>query len=319
MADSLNTGLELELLLPVGMGRLELLALLQPIVGGRVESFEMPSKVPVPLQAAAGLEGDAATSALMAAMQDVARHHQARLHSIAPDARHFFLAHRCGRLVDAQGSCLLSVVHDNTIAGGERVAEVVTPPFGPDRLGWLRGLVESLAAIPGIALPEAGALHVHVDGRCLCDAAALARLVALYLRLETRLRRWLRTPATARSAQPLAAALLPALQQIAGQSWPEARAALAPLVRDRGCGLNLYNLLHQVDDKFTVELKLAAASLDPDWVLAVRALFLRLVAMACDSRLDLSCDDAALLRLLDPAAAIFAQLEPTLTAAAGRA
>jgi len=297
---TLTTGLELELLLPAGMGRLELLERLRPLIGGVVEPFDFPSKVPVPHGAGAGLEGDAATEAVMAAMQDVADHHQAKLHSISSDARFFYLSHRCGRLVGAEGATLLEVVHDNTIAGGERVAEVITPPLEPERVGWLRDLVERLAAVEGIEVPRRAALHVHVDAGELRDVEALARLVSLYFDHQARLRRWLRTPGRLHADQPMPRGLVLALQRAVGQPWAEVRPALAHELRDKRCGLNLYNLLHDVPDKLTVELKLAAASLVPDRVLAVRELFLRLVLLALALDAPLPRGEAALRQAIDP-------------------
>ncbi|MFH1810789.1 MAG: amidoligase family protein [Pseudomonadota bacterium] len=298
---SLTTGIELELLLPPGMTRMDLLERLRAFTGGQVQPFEFPSKVPVPHPARAGLEGEAAIQACLAAMQDIAAHHQARLHSIRPDGQFFYLSHRCGRLVDEHGMTLLEVVHDNTLAGGERVAEVITPPLAPEQADWLAALIAQLAAVPGIEVPPRAALHVHVDGKALCDAETLARLVALYLDHEALLRRWLHTPTGLHADRRMPHALLRSLHAGVGQPWEQVRPTLARALPDNCCGLNLYNLAHDRRDKLTVELKLAAASLDPAWVLAVRALFVALVelALACD--VDLPRDAAALVHAIDPA------------------
>jgi len=306
---TLSTGLELELLLPSGMTRLDLLSKLQPLVGGAVDPFDFPSKVPVPHQAGAGLADEAANAAVLAAMQAVAEHHQARLHSISPDARFFYLSHRCGRLVDAEGATLLEVVHDNTIAGGERVAEVITPPLMPEQVPWLGELVEALAAIDGVAVPPRSALHVHVDGRPFCEAEPLARLVSIYLDHQVTLRRWLRTPPGLHADRPLPGGFLRALQQAVGREWEVARPSLARQLHDKRAGLCLYNVVHGVADKLTIELKLAGGSLEADRVLAVRELFLRLALRAADLDADLPADEVGLRAALDPDAEITPVLE----------
>lgn len=248
------------------MNRLALAETLAADHGATVERFIFPSKIPVPSV------GDAA--ATIAIIQDIARHHEAHVQSVSPDYRWFYLAHRAARLTAVDGSWLCSIVHDNTLAGGERVAELVTRPLLRADLPWLESVVARLAAIDGCVVPESGALHVHLDGRAFCSAEVLARLVRTWLARETELRELAGTTAAMRRAGPLPEALAPALEALArcGATWDQARAELARHVTSRSFGLNLYNLVENDPQKLTVELKIARGSLDPARVIAIREL-----------------------------------------------
>ncbi|MCK6546775.1 amidoligase family protein [Myxococcota bacterium] len=277
----LTTGLELELLLPEHLGRLALASDLADWADARLEIFPFVSKVPMPsaddVRAAAkpGTKRLEPAEATLALVQSIAEHHQAMLHSVSDAGDAFYLIHRAGRLVADDGTVLLTIVHDNTIAGGERVAELVTPPLARARLPWLVDLLHMLAEIPGIVIPESGALHVHVDGRPFREVRALTSLVELYVAAEPVLRAVLATPDSFRAAQPLPSALLPALRELAAKDAPfdDVKALLARRIRDRRHGLNLYNLHEDDDAKLTVELKLARGTLDAARVVAIRELF----------------------------------------------
>lgn len=250
------------------MGRLALLERLAARLGGTVEPFEFPSKVPVP----SGLS-PAATIALI---QDIARHHEAEVRSVSPDYRFFYLAHRAGRL--RGGALELSVVHDNTLAGGERVAELVTAPLWRADLGALSAALEVIGAIDGVTTPDTAALHVHLDGAPFLEARALSRLIALFSRLEPALAVLTRTPPGLRRAAPLPRALVAELR--AELSWSAVEALLRREIQHRGYALNLYNLIAQDPQKLTVELKLAGSTIDPARVVAIRELYVRLALVA---------------------------------------
>lgn len=265
------------------MGRLELLERLAARLGGSVETFAFPSKVPVP----SGLS-PAATIALI---QDIARHHQAELRSVSPDYRFFYLAHRAGRL--RGGALELAVVHDNTLAGGERVAELVTAPLWRADLGGLRAALEVIGAIDGVTTPDTAALHVHLDGAPFLEARPLSRLIALFSRLEPALRVLTRTPPGLRRAAPLPPALGAELRS--ELAWAEVEALLRREIEHRGYALNLYNLIAGDPQKLTVELKLAGATIDPARVVAIRELYVRIALAALgEGSLELPTEAEAL-------------------------
>lgn len=278
----LTTGLELELLLPVGKSRIDLLAYLASWSGWTLQPFDFASKLPVPRPVAAmnGAEHRDPVGSILAQMQDVADHHQARLQCISDDGRYFFLAHPAGHLLDDKGAIRLSVVHDNTIAGGLRVAELITAPMAQDSDLDLARLIETVGQFLGITVPARSALHVHVDGAAFCAPAPLLRLVQLYNRFAPLLRRWLRSPDNLLQARPLPPVVESTLRNFEQRSWAATQHALRPLIADRGYGLNLYNLLHPHPDKLTVEVKIAGGSLDPAWIVAARRLVLNLAHLA---------------------------------------
>lgn len=260
----LKTGIEIELLLPAGMGRFDLLDALASRFGGTVERFDFPSKIPVP----SGLP-PAATIALI---QDIARHHEAQVRSISPDFRFVYLSHRAGRVNG------LSVVHDNTLAGGERVAEIVSSPMLREDLPAFAQIVAFIRDIPGVEIPETAALHVHVDGTGFQESAALICLIEAFEAIEPALRA--SAPVALRRAATLPSALLVELRD--GVPWRDALRAHVP---SRAFALNLYNLIADEPHKLTVELKLAGATLDPAKVLALREMFVALAAGALAARL----------------------------------
>ncbi|MCC7383226.1 MAG: amidoligase family protein [Deltaproteobacteria bacterium] len=298
-----STGLELELVLPEGMSRLALLDALATRFGGTVRPLIFPSKVPVPVLPFQGGSAEEAAAATLALIEDIARHHQAKVQSVSPDFRFFYLAHRAGALISSSGEQLLAVVHDNTLAGGERVAELVTKPLRRHELDWLEDLVGTIALIEGCTLPDTAALHVHVDGRPFLATRPLAQLARIYRDFEGALRALLRTPPALKRAAALPLPLVGALIALAEGERPfaEAREVLRAHVLSRGFGLNLFNLIDPDPAKLTVELKLAAATLDPRRVIATRELFVHLSARALDPPLE-ACprtDGAALLEWLD--------------------
>lgn len=276
MRDDLTTGIEIELLLPAGMTRLDLLDALAHRFGGVVERFDFPSKVPVP----EGLP-PAATIALI---EDIARHHQASLRGVSPDFRFFFLAHRAGRL--RGGALDLRVVHDNTLPGGERVAEVVTAPLLRGDLPVLAEAVALIRDVDGVEIPPTAALHVHLDGAPFLEARALMRLIDLYAAREADLIERVRMPSGLRRAQPLPPALRAALRE--DLAVAEVQAVIRAHVHGRSHALNVYNLAAGEPDKLTVELKIAGSTLDPAQVIAVRELYVALGLEALAPDVDVS-------------------------------
>lgn len=263
----LPTGIELELLLPKGATRFDLLERLAARFGAPVEPFEQYSKVPMP-----PLARDT-----VSVVQDVARHHDAKVQSIAPDLSCFYLVHRAGRI---RGR--LSVVHDNTIAGGERVAEVVTAPLRRDQLGDLFTICEAARSFEGVSIPDGAALHVHLDGAPFLDARPLSRLVQAYLRFESELFERVGRPEALRRAGPLPEGFADLLELTARRSasWEETAPLVAAAFKSRDHGLNLYNVGHDVKEKLTVELKIAGSTLDPDRIVEIRELYVRLADWA---------------------------------------
>lgn len=270
--DDIKTGIEIELLLPEGTTRLDLLDHLAARLGGTVERFDFPSKVPVP----SGLP----PPATLALIHDIARHHQAEVRGVSPDFRFFYLAHRAGRL---RGSPLeLQLVHDNTLAGGERVAELVTAPFHRGDLPALADVVRLIGAIDGVTIPDTAALHVHLDGAPFLEARALIRLIELFTAQAADLAARTRMPSGLRRAQPLPPGLRAALHE--RMSAAEVQATLRQHIPTRGHALNLYNLAAGEPEKLTVELKIAGSTLDPAQVIEVRELFVDLGLRALAAR-----------------------------------
>ncbi len=266
------TGLELELVLPKGATRLDLLEALAKALGGSVEPFDFLTAVPLP-EAASPEE-------LSALIESTRRHHQAREARLSDGV--FVLAHRAGVVLTSTGEPILSVVHDNTLNGGERVAEIVTVPFTRDGMPFIAEICRLLAAIDGVSLPEGAAVHVHADATQVMAAKPIARLVTLYETYEPTLRAWCKTSKKMKSAGPLPVKLADELRALASRaaSYEAVVAVLRTHVKHSRYGLNLNNLANQDPNKHTVELKLPSATLDAERVSALRELFVAMVGFA---------------------------------------
>jgi len=274
----LRTGLEIELLLPEGSTRLRLLNRLAERLGAELEIFPFFSKVPVPI--VVGVGGKRSAELSLALIQDVARHHGAKVHAVSPDLRYFYLAHTAGRLIQS-GKELLRIVHDNTLAGGERVAEIVTAPLFRSELDLVDEVLETVSEIGDVEAPPGAGLHVHLDGAQFFHVGRLRALVAAYLHFEPALRSLVRTPPGLRRARALPPSLVSELASLPEETpWPEAAQVILRHVHDRSFGLNLYNLALAVPTKPTVEFKIAASTADAAKVIEVRELYVRLAAFA---------------------------------------
>ncbi|MBI4818234.1 MAG: amidoligase family protein [Deltaproteobacteria bacterium] len=274
-AFDIRTGFELELLTPPGTTRLELadrIAIDQRLA---VELFDFISKVPLPVAATQSRE------ALRTLILDLAEHHGAKVGPIAPDLTHVYLVHRAAKIVGTEGA-RFSVVHDNSLTGGERVAELVTTPLLRVELGALEAALASVRSWEGVSLPEGSALHVHVDAEPLREARTLFALTSLFSTHEGRLRTLLATSPKMTRAQPLPRKLVVALGNLAARRAPfeAVERAIGLYVSSRAFGLNLYNLVAKDPNKLTVELKLAAATLDFRRIVAIRELFVAMVGWA---------------------------------------
>lgn len=205
-------------------------------------------------------------------------------------------------------------MHDNTIAGGERVAELVSAPFSREELTFVDELVAELRSIRGSdpetsssgpELPAGAALHVHVDGSRFEDPSSVFRLVRNHRAAEPVLRRLLRTGPSMKRARPLPAKLEVSLGTLAarGASFDAVRETIRRHAGSRAYGLNVFNLAERDPKKLTVELKLASATLDSGRIRAIRELFVAMVqcALRGDDTGPASDDDLWLQRLgLEP-------------------
>lgn len=143
-----------------------------------------------------------------------------------------------------------------------------------------------VARAVGCVVPHEAAVHVHVDGAAVADAATLHRLAQWVDGREAWLRALVGTnPACVRLGawpEPLRAALLdPAF---AALPWDDASARLRDVGVSKYVDLNLRNLVHPSPGKHTLEWRIFPGMLDAEAVAAAVHLMDALVTVARDPR-----------------------------------
>lgn len=163
--------------------------------------------------------------------------------------------HGMFRCVDASGAPL--AIASGVPGERERGCELITPPLTdelPERIATLLDVAVGF----GCTIPVEGAIHVHLDAAPLRSAAAVTRLIAWYHAWGPALKRLVRTNPRCRRLGPWPDALLAVVRDpaFAELPWEAARAALKVPGLTKYCDLNLTNLVNQVADKHTVELRI---------------------------------------------------------------
>lgn len=273
------SGIEIELVLE-NTDRIAFGSALADHLGGRAELGLTYTKVPIP-PPPRSIPRKSIPGMLIRFIDDAAARHQAKVWRVAPDSTAVYLEHRSVAVSDAEGP-VCTLVHDATLDGGERVCEIVTPPLRSAAL--LHRLTQVLGFLRAHAryrFDANAATHVHVEHAVLETPAQLARLISIYAREEPTLRTLLRTPSGLLRARSLPKDVM--RWRPKDDAWDAARRALGRSIRDKDYALNLYNLIAQVPEKPTLELKIGAGYDDPEQAMAMRAAFVRLVDEAVRS------------------------------------
>lgn len=221
--------------------------------------------------------------ASLPALVDVASRHGALEARLAPDLSCLLLRYAAARL-ESSDSVFWEFVHDQTLAGGDRVVEIVSRPAPRTELeNRIRLLLSALRRLGGYHFSDSCALHVHLDATEL-GGPLLRELIVLWSQREARLREHLGTPAGLSSASPLPAELV---SQVGSLSRDAERCVLVETLRPwfrespPGWGLNLANIVAGSKGKPTLEFKIAPASDDEGLVFGAIECFVSLVDEAC--------------------------------------
>ncbi len=167
----------------------------------------------------------------------------------------------------------------------ERACELITAPLKThqqEELEVLLGLARSLE----FTAPLEGATHIHFDATALQSAPAIANVVNLLWSYGDILKVLMGTnPHCQRlgkwSEDLLATVAAPEFRRL---SWEEARANLSAIELTKYCDFNLFNFVHAIPDKNTIELRILPVHLHTQPILEAAALFVAILERSLESK-----------------------------------
>lgn len=167
----------------------------------------------------------------------------------------------------------------------ERPCELVTPPIERDHAARLDALLAPARAL-GFTIPVEAATHIHFDGAAFCDARAFRNLVRLVETYARALKDHFRTNPRCRRLGGWPAELHAVVEapDFARLPWPDAKARLAECGLTKYCDVNLKNIVHDVPDKPTIELRILPGLVDTQPVVDAAALVAQLFLHAVATR-----------------------------------
>jgi hypothetical protein len=139
----------------------------------------------------------------------------------------------------------------------ERPCEIVTPPMSSDHAARLDRLLGPARELD-FTLPAEAATHIHFDREPLRDARVFRDLVRLVEQWGPALRTLVGTNPRCRRLGGWPDALREVVEApgFAELPWPDARERLAEVGLTKYCDVNLKNIVHDIPDKPTVEVRI---------------------------------------------------------------
>ncbi len=159
----------------------------------------------------------------------------------------------------------------------ERPCEIVTPPIARDHAARLDALLRPAREL-GFTIPAEAAVHVHFDSARFRDARAFANLVRLVDARLPELKRAIRTNPRCRrlGGWPRALHDVIGAPDFVDLDWPAAQARLQDVGLTKYCDVNLKNIVHDIPDKPTIEVRVFPGLIDAGPILDGAARFERL-------------------------------------------
>jgi hypothetical protein len=201
------------------------------------------------------------------------------------------------RVEDARG---VSVAIGAPLPGErERPCEIVTAPIEADHEAVIAGLLADARA-EGFTLPAEGATHIHFDAAPLRSAAVIARLVETLSLHGEGLKRLVGVNPNCVRLGPWPDALTTLAKTAAFRklAWPDATAALSNVGLTKYCDFNLLNIASHNTSKYTFEVRVLPAHLDPAPIVEAAALFEALLRWSCETASSKAPPPRTLARLL---------------------
>ncbi len=161
----------------------------------------------------------------------------------------------------------------------ERACELVTAPLAVEDRTTLPLLLDCAREL-GFTLPNEGATHLHFDAEPFCSAGGLASTMQLLQREQKTLRTLLRTNPYCRRLGNWPDELMQVINADGFNDlpWEEARLRLRAQKPSKYCDVNIRNLVNQLHNKNTLEIRHLPATLDSRRIFAALEAFQLLFA-----------------------------------------
>ena len=194
------------------------------------------------------------------------------------------------KLLDMMGSSI--AVAANLPGERERPCELITPPLD-DRQGEVLADLLKAAQDLRFTVPTEAAVHIHFDAARLRNAAALARLVRLLHREAETLKALVETNPNCSRLGPFPDEVIAIVSApgFAALDWPRAQARLAELDITKYCDFNLLNMVRDIPDKPTFEVRIFPGTMEPEAILRWARLFVAILDWAVSEEGDLPRSD----------------------------
>ena len=167
----------------------------------------------------------------------------------------------------------------------ERPCEIVTPPIAADHEARLEALLAP-ARSHGFTIPQESATHVHFDGAALRDPRAFRNLVRLVETWGPALGRLVGTNPRCRrlGGWPDALHAVVESDDFLALDWEQAQERLRDVGLTKYCDVNLRNIVEDIPDKPTIEVRVLPGLVDPVAILERAALFEGVLRLAVEAR-----------------------------------
>ncbi|HIK03219.1 MAG TPA: amidoligase family protein [Trichormus sp. M33_DOE_039] len=155
----------------------------------------------------------------------------------------------------------------------ERPCELITPPIDTNHFQRLESLLASARSLD-FSIPLEGATHLHFDATPLCSTRVFANLVNLLWTHGENIKYLVGTNPKCRRLGKWDEDLLMLVNEpdFCELSWAEAREYLMKLQLTKYCDFNLKNLIYQITEKHTFEVRIFPAWIDSQPVIEAAAL-----------------------------------------------
>ncbi|WP_413744041.1 amidoligase family protein [Synechococcus sp. MIT S9451] len=203
------------------------------------------------------------------------------------------LAHlyRTDLQVDRSGMCRVVDQSNHSIAIAaplpgerERACELVTAPIKSDHHQQLSEFL-CLAKDLAYTIPVEGATHLHFEALSFHSAQIIKNIVNLFDDHDQLLRRLFKTNihCTRLGQWPQSLFNLVAQPSFTLLAWPEAKRQLQELPITKYCNYNLANIIHEIKEKPTFEVRILPSSLEALDIINAACVVEALLTIACSS------------------------------------
>ena len=161
----------------------------------------------------------------------------------------------------------------------ERPCELVTTPLAIDDNDIVYQLLDSAKQLNFI-VPNEGATHLHFDGAFFSSPRMFVKLCRFLNQYRLLLRKLLNTNLNCRKLGDWPKDFIDLIQSdvLLSLSWDECRQKVANTKINKYCDFNIRNLIYDIPDKHTLEIRMLPASLEAADIYHARDLFLAIFA-----------------------------------------